>query len=131
MRTQRGTPQRPLRAEDSAASVQDPAYGPRPLGSPWTRARAPAYGTGEASALPVRPGERRPSESEMDRSELVAALEAEMLEAAEALEFERAAKLRDRIKELKDSPEMVVGERQPGNEAARQQGAKVRGRRVS
>jgi excinuclease ABC subunit B len=50
----------------------------------------------------------RASENEMDRTELVAALEAEMLEAAEALDFERAAKLRDRIKELKDSPELVV-----------------------
>jgi len=41
------------------------------------------------------------SEDELDRTELVAMLEKEMLEAAEALEFERAARLRDRIKELK------------------------------
>ena len=44
----------------------------------------------------------------MDRSELIASLEEEMLEAAEALDFERAAKLRDRIKELKESPELIV-----------------------
>ncbi|MHC4609194.1 MAG: excinuclease ABC subunit UvrB, partial [Planctomycetota bacterium] len=50
----------------------------------------------------------RASEDEMDRTELIAALEEEMLEAAEALEFERAAQLRDRIKELKESPELVV-----------------------
>jgi excinuclease UvrABC nuclease subunit len=30
-----------------------------------------------------------------------------MLKAAQALEFERAARLRDRIKELKESPELV------------------------
>ena len=35
-------------------------------------------------------------------------LEKEMLEAAESLDFEQAARLRDRIKELKDAPELVV-----------------------
>ena len=44
------------------------------------------------------------SEQELDQTELIALLEKEMLEAAEALEFERAARLRDRIKELKDAP---------------------------
>ncbi|HOD81542.1 MAG: UvrABC system protein B [Planctomycetes bacterium ADurb.Bin126] len=39
-------------------------------------------------------------EREFERTELVAELEREMLEAAEALEFERAAALRDRIAEL-------------------------------
>ncbi|MCH7632243.1 MAG: UvrB/UvrC motif-containing protein, partial [Planctomycetes bacterium] len=51
------------------------------------------------------------SEDELDRTELVAMLESEMLEAASALEFERAAKLRDRIKELKDMPELVTESR--------------------
>ncbi len=50
----------------------------------------------------------RASEEELDRTELIGMLEREMLEAAEALEFERAAKLRDRIKELNDLPELVV-----------------------
>ena len=50
----------------------------------------------------------RVSENEVDHAELIASLEAEMLEAAQALEFERAARLRDRIKELKESPELVV-----------------------
>ena len=45
----------------------------------------------------------RVSEEQYDRTELLAALEKEMLEAAEALEFERAAVLRDRINELKAS----------------------------
>jgi excinuclease ABC subunit B len=45
------------------------------------------------------------SEAELDRAELIAMLEKEMLEAAETLEFERAARLRDRIQELKDMPE--------------------------
>jgi excinuclease ABC subunit B len=44
----------------------------------------------------------RADEREFDTTELIARLEAEMLQAAEALEFERAARLRDRIAELKD-----------------------------
>jgi excinuclease ABC subunit B len=40
------------------------------------------------------------SEQDLDRTELIAMLESEMLEAAESLEFEKAAKLRDRIKLL-------------------------------
>jgi len=46
-------------------------------------------------------------EAEYDREELIVMLEAEMLAAAEELEFEKAARLRDRIAELKDAP-MVV-----------------------
>ncbi len=46
----------------------------------------------------------RADQEEFDRTELVSELEAEMLEAAEALEFERAAVLRDRIKALKAEP---------------------------
>ena len=59
----------------------------------------------------------RADEREFDTTELIARLEAEMLQAAEALEFERAARLRDRIAELKD--ELVAmsspdgGPRQP------------------
>ncbi|MFA6133563.1 MAG: excinuclease ABC subunit UvrB [Phycisphaerae bacterium] len=41
------------------------------------------------------------SQDEMDQTELISEMEAEMLEAAENLEFEKAARLRDRIKELK------------------------------
>jgi excinuclease ABC subunit B len=44
------------------------------------------------------------SEEQFDQQELLAMLEAEMLQAAEALEFERAAELRDRIKVLKQQP---------------------------
>jgi excinuclease ABC subunit B len=43
----------------------------------------------------------RQSEDSLDHNELLAALHKEMLEAAEALEFEQAARLRDRIQELK------------------------------
>ncbi len=41
------------------------------------------------------------SEDEFDRTEWLTRLEAEMLEAAEALEFEKAAALRDRIAKIK------------------------------
>ena len=48
------------------------------------------------------------SEDELDRTELIAMLEKEMLEAAETLDFEKAARLRDRIKEIKGVPELVI-----------------------
>lgn len=47
----------------------------------------------------------RASEDDLDRTELISMLEKEMLEAAEALEFEKAARLRDRITELKEKEE--------------------------
>jgi len=53
------------------------------------------------------------SENEYDRTELIAELEKEMLAAAEALEFEKAAKLRDQIQELKDMPERDGQTRSP------------------
>ena len=43
-----------------------------------------------------------------DRAELIRELEQEMLQAAEELDFERAAALRDHIKALKESPELKV-----------------------
>jgi len=54
--------------------------------------------------------------AEMDQTELVKLLEEEMLQAAQNLEFERAAQLRDKINELKGAPairsgnDLVVGE---------------------
>jgi excinuclease ABC subunit B len=44
------------------------------------------------------------SEPEFERDELIATLEAEMLYAAEQLDFERAATLRDQVKDLKSQP---------------------------
>jgi excinuclease ABC subunit B len=45
-------------------------------------------------------------DAEYDRAELVSQLEKEMFEAAEALDFERAAVWRDQLKELKEMPEI-------------------------
>jgi excinuclease ABC subunit B len=45
---------------------------------------------------------------EFEKVELAGAIEKEMLEAAEALDFERAAFLRDRLKELKELPQLVL-----------------------
>lgn len=45
-------------------------------------------------------------EPEFDRNELIAELEKQMLEAAERLEFEKAAALRDRVEEIKQSPDI-------------------------
>jgi len=50
----------------------------------------------------------RLSEAEYDATETLADLEREMLEAAEALEFERAAELRDRIRRLKEQPTLFT-----------------------
>ena len=48
-------------------------------------------------------------EQEYDREELIGMLEAEMLDAAQQLEFEKAAKLRDQVKELKAMPSLEGG----------------------
>jgi excinuclease ABC subunit B len=48
------------------------------------------------------------SEEEFDRTEKIAEIEQEMLAAAEALEFEKAARLRDRVAELKDETEAMA-----------------------
>ena len=45
-------------------------------------------------------------EKEYDRAELLAELEKQMLEAAQALEFEKAATIRDKVKEVKAMPTM-------------------------
>jgi excinuclease ABC subunit B len=52
----------------------------------------------------------RLGESEYDKVELAAEIEREMLEAAEALDFERAATLRDQLRELKELPELVLAD---------------------
>jgi excinuclease ABC subunit B len=49
--------------------------------------------------------DHRKAETEYDRDELIVKLEEEMLEAARALEFERAATLRDQIAQLRAMPE--------------------------
>jgi excinuclease ABC subunit B len=46
----------------------------------------------------------RRDEQEYDRDELISILEGEMLEAAEQLQFEKAAALRDRVAKLKAMP---------------------------
>jgi len=58
--------------------------------------------TDEAHARQVAREAIHAAEDEYDRTELIAELEREMMEAAEALEFERAARLRDRVAELKE-----------------------------
>jgi excinuclease ABC subunit B len=50
----------------------------------------------------------REDEGEYDRDELIRQLEQEMLQAADELDFERAAALRDHIKELKETPKLKI-----------------------
>jgi excinuclease ABC subunit B len=49
-------------------------------------------------------------EREYDKVELAGQIEKEMLEAAQELDFERAAFLRDQLRELKELPELVIME---------------------
>jgi excinuclease ABC subunit B len=51
----------------------------------------------------------RQNEEQLDHTELIRLLEEEMLEAAQGLEFERAAQLRDKINELKGAPTIRSG----------------------
>jgi len=48
------------------------------------------------------------SESEFDKIETISQIEKEMLKAAENMEFEKAAFLRDKIKELKEMPQFKI-----------------------
>jgi len=50
-------------------------------------------------------------EEDFDRTELMSELEEQMLKAAESLEFERAAALRDQIKQLEAAPDMHATDR--------------------
>jgi excinuclease ABC subunit B len=51
----------------------------------------------------------RAEENDVDQTEIIKLLEEEMLEAARNLEFERAAKLRDKINEMKGAPMIKSG----------------------
>jgi len=53
----------------------------------------------------------RLSETEYERVELASQLEKEMLKAAEQLDFEKAAFLRDQLKELRELPQLIVSSR--------------------
>jgi excinuclease ABC subunit B len=66
----------------------------------------------EISARRVAREAVRASEESFDRDEMVRMLEEEMLEAAEKLDFERAAMLRDRLRELEGAP--ALGKRDSG-----------------
>ncbi len=48
---------------------------------------------------------------EYEKAELTNQIEKEMLEAAQALDFEKAAFFRDQLPELKDLPELVVNDK--------------------
>jgi excinuclease ABC subunit B len=61
------------------------------------------------------------NEQQMDQTELVKLLEDEMLQAAQNLEFERAAQLRDKINELKGSPVIRSGNELITTESGEQQ----------
>jgi len=61
-------------------------------------------------------------EKQFNRVELIAELEKQMLEAAQNLQFEKAADLRDRVKQLKDSPELTTVSASQANKTANKPG---------
>src|SRR5213592_2748790 len=63
----------------------------------------------EVSARRVAQEAIHAKESEFDQTELVKLLEEEMLQAAQNLEFERAAQLRDKISQIKGAPGIRSG----------------------
>ncbi len=60
-------------------------------------------------------------EEQLDQGEIVKLLEEEMLQAAKNLEFERAAQLRDKLKEMKGAPTIKSGAGWAPDEAAAEQ----------
>jgi len=62
-------------------------------------------------------------EQEIDKAELLAEMEKQMLEAAQALEFEKAASLRDRIQEIKAAPALSKVSRRAGKPTKPKPGA--------
>jgi excinuclease ABC subunit B len=77
--------------------------------TPETVKKALRRGLAEEVAARKRAREAiRASEETFDLTESIADLERQMMEAAEALEFEKAAGLRDRIRALKESPTLVA-----------------------
>ncbi|MFA5554153.1 MAG: excinuclease ABC subunit UvrB [Phycisphaerae bacterium] len=63
-------------------------------------------------------------ETEYDKVELAGQIEQEMLEAAEALDFERAAMLRDQLRELKELPELLIASKTKKDVAKKKPGFK-------
>jgi excinuclease ABC subunit B len=60
----------------------------------------------------------RANVEQMDQTEIIKLLEEEMLEAAKNLEFERAAQLRDKLREFNAAPTIHSGQPEPRDERA-------------
>jgi excinuclease ABC subunit B len=65
------------------------------------------------------------SVGELDQTELIRQLEEEMLEAAKNLEFEKAAKLRDKVNQIKGVPTITPGSRPHGAAEEEDRGPKI------
>ena len=83
-------------------------------GSPYGAPVVTPPGGGNGSTHPASMSAQQPDYQGDQLQNRIAELEAEMYEAAETLDFERAARLRDRIMELKGEPVEATGAEQPG-----------------
>ncbi len=71
---------------------------------------SPGAGTGDYVNVPMRrAGEKETREGELDLAAQILEMKAEMLAAAEALDFERAASMRDRIRAMERSGDAAGG----------------------
>ncbi len=90
---------------------------------------SPAAGTSDYVSVPMRRSDEAtgPVGSDQEKLALVESLRAEMLAAAEALDFERAAALRDRVRKIESDPTLGEASADAGAGAQRATG-KPRGR---
>jgi excinuclease ABC subunit B len=99
---------------DRRRSIQE-AYNKEHDITPATIVRAvmninPAAGTTDYYAVPKTPKGQNPLDADVDPSEKIQALRLEMFEAAENLEFEKAARLRDELKRLEGTTGESIAE---------------------
>ena len=77
----------------------------------------------ELKAKRTAQGAMEGDDEEVDKAELIEELQKQMLEAAQAMEFEKAADLRDRVQELKNAPDLGKVKRGRGKQSQAKPGA--------
>jgi excinuclease ABC subunit B len=137
--------QRATEETDRRRTIQE-AYNAKHGITPTTVVRAimninPAAGTIDYLAVPKTPRGKSALDADVDISERIQALRLEMFEAAENLEFEKAARLRDNLKRLEGDAgvtaladaayEPYVGKSKKGGRGAKRGGANEEGAAVS
>ena len=93
--------------ESSRRRVKQLAFNQEHGITPFTVQKAIRHGIElELKANRTQRAALRAEPKEFERAEIIADLEKQMLEAAQNLDFEKAAQLRDRVKQIKDTPDI-------------------------